>query len=83
MPVVDAAALDQTIIVLEAAVANGKAKEAAQDRRIAVLEADNARLSNENATLRKRPRLSEPPAALQQLVRSAPASETCVTACSS
>ena len=37
-------------------------------QRIADLETDNARLSIENAWLRKRPRLPEPPAALKQLV---------------
>ena len=51
-----------------AAVASGKAREAVQAQRIAELEVDNARLSIEVATLRKRPRPPEPPAALQQLV---------------
>ena len=53
-PAADAAVLTQRIAVLEATVAS-------QGRRIAELEA-------ENATLRKRPRLPTPPAALQQLV---------------
>ena len=52
MPVVDAAAITQRIVVLEAAVAHGKAKEAVHDRRIEGLEAANARLSIEVATLR-------------------------------
>ena len=68
MPAVDAAALSQKIVDLEAAVATGKAREAVQGRRIAALEA-------ENATLRLRPRLPEPPAALQQLVRALGARE--------
>ena len=63
--VVPAAALAAKIAALEAAVARSKARKAAQDQRIAGLEADNARLSNENATLRKLP---EPPATLQHLV---------------
>ena len=53
-PADDAAVLTQRIAELEATVAN-------QGRRIAELEA-------ENATLRKRPRLPTPPAALKQLV---------------
>ena len=73
--VVPAAALAAKIAALEAAVASGKAREAAQDRRIAALAADNARLSNENATLRKRLRVPEPPAALQLLVRALGAHE--------
>ena len=60
--VVPVAALTAKIVALEAAVASGS-------REIAELEADNARLSIENTTLRLRPRLPEPPAALQQLVR--------------
>ena len=66
---VSAAALTQKIVALEAAVASGKAREVAQDRRIAELEEDNLRQSIEVATLRKRPRLPEPALALQQLVR--------------
>ena len=42
---------------------------------MAELEADNARLMIEVATLRLRPRLPEPPAALQQLVRALGAHE--------
>ena len=60
--VVPAAALTAKIAALEAAVDSGKTREAALGRRIAELEA-------ENATLRKRPRLPERPAALQQLVQ--------------
>ena len=72
MPALDAAALSQKIVDLEAAVATGKAREAAQCRRIAALEAENATL---RTRLRKRPRLPEPPAALQQLVRALGARE--------
>ena len=55
------------------AVSSDTAPEPAADaavlkQRIADLETDNARLCTENAWLRKRPRLPEPPAALQQLV---------------
>ena len=52
---------NQEFAALEATVGS-------QGRRIAGLEADNARLSIEVAWLRKRPRLPEPAAALQQLV---------------
>ena len=75
MPVVDAAALAAKVVVLEAAVASGKAREAALGQRVAEVEADNARLSIEVATLRKRPRLPEPAAALQLLVRALGAHE--------
>ena len=73
----DAAALSQKI-VLEAVVASGRAREAALDARIAELEtqnkrvaeiaADNASLTDEVTELRKRPRPSPPPAALQHLM---------------
>ena len=63
--VVPAAALTAKIAALEAAVASGKAREAAQDRRIAALEtqnkrvaeleADNASLTAEVAELRNAP----------------------------
>ena len=62
---IDAAALvmaHKKIAELEATVIGAKAREAAQGQRIAALEADNA-------WLRKRQRLPEPPAALQQLVQ--------------
>ena len=58
--VVSAAALTQKIAALEAAVASGKAREAAQGRRTAELEADNARLSVEVTAFRNRPRLPTP-----------------------
>ena len=63
------AALTLENTMLDAAVASGKAREATLGQRNAELEADVVRLSIEVATLRKRPRLPEPPAALQQLVR--------------
>ena len=44
-------------------------REAAQGRLIAMLEAGNSRLLVEVAWLRKRPRLPEPAAALQHVVR--------------
>ena len=66
--IVPAAALTAEVAALVAAVASGKAREAVQAQRIAELEVDNARLSIENATLRKRPRLVPRPATLQQLV---------------
>ena len=68
MPVIDAVALTQRIIVLEAAVTSGNAREAEQDRWIAELE-ELTTLSFEVVTLRKRPRLPEPALALHQLVR--------------
>ena len=58
--VVSAAALTQKIAALDAAVASGKAREAAQGRRTAELEADNARLSVEVTAFRNRPRLPTP-----------------------
>jgi len=69
MPAVDTAALAQENASLKAAVASGKAREVVLGQRVAEVEADNAQLSIEVATLRKRLRLPEPPAALQQLVR--------------
>ena len=53
MPVVDAAALTQKIVKLEAAVASGKARKAVLGQRVAPVEADNARLSIEVATLQQ------------------------------
>ena len=47
------------IAFVEAPVASGMAREAAKDRRIAELEANNAHLSPEPIALRKRPRLPE------------------------
>ena len=52
-----AAALMARIAALEAAVTSGKVREAALKAAVAGLEADNARLSVEVASLRKRPRL--------------------------
>ena len=75
MPVIDAVALTQRIIVLEAAVTSGNAREAEQDRWIAELE-ELTTLSFEVVTLRKRPRLPEPPASNSWSGRSVPTSET-------
>ena len=57
IPAVDAAALAQENAVLKAAVASGEAREAVLGQRVAEVEADNARLSIEVATLRKLPQL--------------------------
>ena len=63
-------------------VASGKAREAAKDRRIAELEADHARLSIEATTLRKRRCPNRRRCSSSWSGRSAFASETCRTACS-
>ena len=79
MPLADAAALNLKIATLEAAVARGRAREAALDARIAELEtrnkrvteleADNASLAAEVTELRLRPRPPPPPATLRHLIR--------------